>query len=122
MIKVLINDIHINIGVTAVCCNIWLSWRDFFHILNNGFYFIVCHFFAVGFSLVAYSSNPPPPPTPPLLPPNSPYNLNTCNKALQHIHVLQCLVNYVHVQTLHCTEICLVIVNPGFPCVTLKVT
>ena len=22
------NDIHINIGVTRVCCNIWLSWRD----------------------------------------------------------------------------------------------
>ena len=22
------NDIHINIGVTGVRCNIWLSWRD----------------------------------------------------------------------------------------------
>ena len=57
-------------------------WRDFFQVLNNAFYFIVCHFFAVGFSLVTYSSAIPHP-TPH---PNSPYKLNTCNEALQHMY------------------------------------
>ena len=52
-------------------------WRDFFQVLNNAFCFIVCHFFAVDFSLVTYSSAPPPT--------NNPYKLtlvmrhcNTC--------------------------------------------
>ena len=69
---VLINDIHINIWVTGVSCNIWLSWRDFCHILNNTFCFVACQFFL---QLASHL-------LPNLLPPNSPYNLNTCSTAL----------------------------------------
>ena len=46
------NDIHINIGVTGVCCSIWLSWRDLNKGINatvNIFIFSFIYFFPIDF-------------------------------------------------------------------------
>ena len=49
----LINDIHINIGVTGVRCNIWLSGE--ISVISSTILFVslLVSLFAVGFSLVA---------------------------------------------------------------------
>ena len=49
----LINDIHINIGVTGVCCNTWLSGEISVISSTTLFVSLLVSFFSVGFSLVA---------------------------------------------------------------------
>ena len=68
----LINDIHINIGVTGVCGNIWLNGEIFVISSTTPFVSLLVRFFL---QLASHL-------LPNLLPPNSPYNLNTCSTAL----------------------------------------
>ena len=68
----LINDIHINIGVTGLYCNIWLSGEISVISSTTPFVSLLVSFFL---QLASHL-------LPNLLPPNSPYNLNTCSTAL----------------------------------------